>query len=201
MKKIGITGTIASGKTTVSILLRRRGMPVFNSDQYAKMCLHKGNARFDEIVKTFGEGILDETGDINNKKLAAIVFSNEEERQKLNAIVHPFVFEGMHKFFAQKEDLPFAFAEVPLLFECHLENEFDEIIVVTCQKETAIQRMMEDRNYTREEAEARYLSQIDPEKQIAAASIVIYNDESIQDLDRKVNQMIGKLRGRNGKKA
>ena len=174
---------------------------MFNSDQYAKMCLHKGNVKFEEIVKTFGEEILDDTGDISNKKLAAIVFENEEERQKLNAIVHPFVFEGMHKFFAQKEDLPFAFAEVPLLFECHLEDEFDEIIVVTCQKETAIRRMMEERDYSSEEAEARYLSQIDPAIQIAKASIVIYNDESIQDLDRKVNQMIGKLRGRNGKKA
>lgn len=196
MKKIGITGTIAAGKTTVSILLRRRGMQVFNCDQYSRMTTHAGNPVFSRIIDAFGTGIIGSDGDIDRKILAAIVFNDEEKRRKLNSIVHPYVIDGMRKFFENRKDLPFAFAEVPLLFEAGLENEFDEICVVTCRKETAVKRMMEDRDYTEEEALKRYESQIDPVKQIEAADTVIYNDGSLKDLDQVVNKWLRQLRGR-----
>ncbi len=193
MKKIGVTGTIAAGKTSFSILLKRRGFPVFNSDQYAKMCLHAGHPACDKIAETF-EDVLDENGDVDKKKLAEIVFHDEEKRKQLNAITHPYVIEGMKKFFDGKQDIPFAFAEVPLLFEAGMEDLFDEIVVVTCNKETAIKRMMEDREYSEEEANARYESQISMNEQIERADHVIENNGSLQELDAKTNQFIGKLR-------
>lgn len=193
MIKIGLTGTIASGKTSVSILLRRRGMPVFNSDKYGAMATHAGNPCYAKIIEAFGSDLVAEDGDIDRKKLAAAVFGNEEKRKVLNSIVHPYVREGLEKFIARQEG-PFCFAEVPLLYEAGFEDLFDEIAVITCQKETAVKRMMEDRDYTEEEALKRYNSQIDPEIQMARADKVIFNDGSLADLDHEINLWIRDLR-------
>lgn len=193
MKKIAIAGTIAAGKTSFSILLRRRGFPVFNSDQYARMTRHNGHPACEKIKEVF-PGTADEHGDIDAKKLADAVFHDEEKRKKLNAIVHPYVIEGMENFFASHSDMPFVFAEVPLLFEAGIEDRFDEVVVVTCKESTAVERMMRDRNYTREEAKARYHSQINKDEQISRADVVIHNDGSLQDLDHEVNGYIRRLR-------
>ena len=196
MKKIGIAGTIASGKTTFCILLKRRGFPVFNSDRYAAMCLHAGHPAAEKIVAAFGSDVLDKHGDVDRKKLAEVVFHNEEKRKQLNDITHPYVIGGMDHFFSTHANLPFAFAEVPLLFEAGLEDKFDEVIVVTCTKETAVKRMMEDRDYSEEEANVRYASQIDAQKQMELADIVIHNDGTMKDLDHEVNLLLRRLRGR-----
>lgn len=196
MKKIGIAGTIASGKTTFCILLKRRGYPVFNSDRYASMCLHANHPAMSKIVDAFGREVTDEQGDADRKKLADIVFHDEEKRKLLNDITHPYVISGMEHFFSSHENLPFAFAEVPLLFEAGLADKFDEVIVVTCSRETAIRRMMEDRNYSEDEANARYDAQIGAEKQIELADIVIHNDGTVKDLDHEVNLLLRRLRGR-----
>lgn len=193
MKRIGITGTIASGKTSVCILLKKHGFRVFNSDNYAKMATHAGNVCFDALLNILGKEARDENGDIDRKKMADIIFADEDKRKAVNAVVHPYVIDGMHKFFASSRG-SFAFAEVPLLFEAGLEKEFDEICVVTCRKQTAIKRMMEDRDYTQRQAEERYQCQIDPEVQTGKADTVIYNDDSLEALNTEVNAWLRKLR-------
>lgn len=194
MIRIGVTGTIAAGKTSVSILLKQRGFAVFNSDQYARMTTHPSNPCFPLIVDAFGEEIIGEDGSIDRAKLAAVVFHDEEARKTLNGITHPYVREGLLKFFERNSDQPAVFAEVPLLFEAGWQDLFDHTLVITCSKETAIRRMMEDRDYTEEEAEARYSSQIDPQRQISLADHVIYNDGTLTDLDHSVNLYIRDLR-------
>ena len=194
MKKIGITGTIASGKTSVSILLRKHGFSVFNCDQYANMATHAGNPCHPKLVEVLGESVLDEGGDIDRSLMAKIIFNDEDKRRKVNAIVHPYVMEGMHRFFDGRKDEPFAFAEVPLLFEAGMEEEFDVICVVTCSKETAIARMMDDRDYTQEEAVSRYACQIDPALQREKADIVIENDGDLKQLNDCVNAWLAALR-------
>lgn len=203
MLKVGITGTIASGKTSVSILLRRRGFSVFNSDNYAKMATHRGNPCFDELVEILGEDSIDVSGDIDRKNMAKIIFDNEDKRKKVNQIVHPYVIEGMEKFFENHQDEKIVFAEVPLLFEAKLEDKFDKIIVVTCNKDTAIKRMIEDRNYSKQEAIARYDSQLSPSYQCERADTIIHNDNDLKDLDTSINLLVRKLRkeARNEKKA
>lgn len=193
MKRIGITGTIASGKTSVSILLKKHGFAVFNSDNYAKTATHAGNVCFEPLVKLLGNDVL-AGGDIDRKKMADIIFHDEEKRKAVNAIVHPYVIAGMRKFFAAHQSDPFVFAEVPLLFEAGMEDEFDEICVVTCEKETAVSRMMEDREYTEEEAESRYASQISPAVQCEKADTVIHNDSDLKQLNTDINAWIARLR-------
>lgn len=194
MKKIGITGTIASGKTMAAAILRRHGVPVFNADQYSKMALHASNTCYASLIEILGRDVLADDSDIDPKKMSRIIFQQEEKRQAVNAVVHPFVKEGMRKFFASHEDRPFAFAEVPLLFEANWENEFDEIWVITASKEEAMKRMMKDRGYSRKEAEDRYDSQLDPQQQTAKADKVIINDGSLKDLDKEINMNLAQLR-------
>ena len=201
--KIAITGTIAAGKTTVAILFRRRGIPVFNADQYAKRSLYQGSVCYEKILEVFGDDITSTSGDIDPKKLAGIVFQDNSKREQLNAIVHPFVLEGMQKFFTTNFQQPIICAEVPLLFETGWDKYFDRTVVVTCSEEIAIQRMVEERNYTLEEAKARLSMQVSAEKQIALADKVIYNEGDLKKLDSQINRWLGELRKdiRNGKNA
>ena len=201
--KIAITGTIAAGKTTVAILFRRRGIPVFNADQYAKRSLYQGSVCYEKILEVFGDDVTSASGDIDPKRLAGIIFQDNNKREQLNAIVHPFVLEGMQKFFTTNLQQPIICAEVPLLFETGWDQYFDRTVVVTCSEEIAIQRMMEERNYTLEEAKARLSMQVPAEKQIAMADKVIYNEGDLKQLDSQINRWLGELRKdiRNGKNA
>lgn len=194
MKKIGITGTIASGKTSVSVLLKQRGMLVFNADNYSKMALHPGNVCYDKLVHVLGRDVVGEDGDIDAHKMAEKIFNEEEQRKAVNAIVHPFVKEGMQKFFASHADKALLFAEVPLLYESHWEDEFDAVCVITCTKDKAIHRMMKDRGYSKEEAEKRYGSQMDPQLQMQKADYVLHNDGDKKELDQQINTWISALR-------
>ena len=193
MKKIGITGTIGAGKSTVSILLRRRGKPVFDCDQYSRILYQKTNPCYAKMVETFSEDILDEFGEIDRKKVAALVFNDEEKRKKLNILTHTPVVAAMKKFFENHEKDGLVFAEVPLLVESGLSDYFDEVILVTCEDETAIQRMMEDRDYTREEAERRLRSQIPVEEQKKHATLVLDNNGTIKELDQKIARLLKDL--------
>ena len=201
--KIAITGTIAAGKTTVAILFRRRGIPVFNADQYAKRSLYQGSVCYEKILEVFGDDVTSTSGDIDPKKLARIIFYDNRKREQLNAIVHPFVLEGMQKFFTTNLQQPIICAEVPLLFETGWDQYFDRTVVVTCSEEIAIRRMMEERNYTLEEAKARLSMQVPAEKQIAMADKVIYNEGDLKQLDSQLNRWLGELRKdiRNGNNA
>jgi dephospho-CoA kinase len=194
--KIGITGTIASGKTTAGLLLKRMGMPVFNCDQYARMVLENDHPAFQEIISAFGTDILDEAGEIDRKKLAAVIFADESKRKQLNDITHPYIRTGMLKFFDNVKDRKLVFAEVPLLFEAGWQDLFDEIWLITCQKETAVQRMMEMRDYSLQEAESRYAVQMQNAPDASQADIVIYNDGDLKELNSEINRIIRTYRER-----
>ncbi len=200
MLRVGITGTIASGKTSVSILLKKHGFSVFNSDRIASLALHKGSQCFDALLEILGEDVLDDHGDIDTKKMAGKIFADESIRLAVNGIVHPFVIEKMNHFFQQHEQDQIAFAEVPLLFEAGLQDAFDDIVVVTCDYETAVKRMMEDREYSREESDRRYHSQLSPVVQVQQADIVIENNGDLKALNTRINEVLRQLRkeSRNG---
>lgn len=194
MKKIALTGTIAAGKSTVSLILKKRRMPVFNCDQYSKMTLHQGNVCYEPLIAVLGKEVCDNHGDIDTHKMASMIFTDEAKRKAVNGIVHPYVKEGMRHFFQTQAKQRIVFAEVPLLFEAHWEKEFDQIWVVTSSRETAIERMIRDRGYSKKEANERYSTQIDIEQQKALADVVIMNEGNMNDLQRQVNQCIAQAK-------
>ncbi len=193
VKKIAITGTIASGKSTFCNIIRQMGYPVFDSDNYAKLVYHKNNPIYNEIVKLFKEEILDENREINLKIVAKIIFENEYKRKELEKLVHPFVLNGINNMIEKSND--FFFAEVPLLFESDFDKYFDEIILVTCDKEFALERCIKDRGYTKEEALSRLNSQIDAKYKIERADYVVYNNGTISDLKKSARELILKIGG------
>ncbi|MBP3891060.1 MAG: dephospho-CoA kinase [Solobacterium sp.] len=194
MKRVCITGTIGAGKSTVAYLLRRRNFAVFDADGYSRICLLPTHQAYQALKEQFPASIFDENGEVNRKELAKLVFEEEEKRIALNAIIHPYVKEGMLNYFHKNQEKEIVFAEVPLVFEAGWENEFDCILVVTCEKETAIKRLMDDRHYTKEEAIARLSSQQDPATQIAKADIVLHNDGTIKELDHALAKVLQEVK-------
>ena len=192
MKKIAITGTIASGKTQAAAWLRAGGWPVFDADKSARACLDISHPAYARIVQEFSADILDEDGRIDRSRLAAAVFGKEAERKRLNAIVHPYVKEELHRFLASCRSR-LAFAEVPLLFEAGWEQEFDEIAVIVCSEENAVRRCTHDRGYTRAQALARIQAQMPAAEQIVRATKVFYNDTDIRSLYDQLADWIQKL--------
>ncbi|MCJ8276524.1 MAG: dephospho-CoA kinase [Bdellovibrionales bacterium] len=185
MNWIGLTGGIASGKTTVSNMLREQAVPIIDADQMAHLAL---KVHHDKIVSYFGSGILDEKGVIDRRKLGEKVFSNEKQRKLLEGIVHPFVQGKV----AEKRRLlesaghKWAVYDVPLLFESQLEKDFDLILFIYAPREVCIERMIERNGLTKEEAEKRMDAQLDVEVKKTKAHDVIENIGDIDDLRDKV---------------
>ena len=125
MKKIAVTGTMASGKSTAVSYLRELNYPVFDADAVSRKCLDPGEEGYTEVIRHFGREILNEDDTINRKVLASVIFENEENRLILNGIVHPYVKRKLFEFFAEHDDQSLVFAEIPLLYEVHWEDLFD----------------------------------------------------------------------------
>lgn len=159
---IGLTGGIASGKSTVANMLIEKGITVIDADIIAKQAVEKGMPAYRQIIDEFGEDILLSNGDIDRKKLGALVFTNEQKRLALNAIVHPAVRQEMlnrrDEAVANRE--AFVVLDIPLLFESKLESLVDKIIVVSVTKDLQLERLMKRNQLTEEEAVSRIRSQM-----------------------------------------
>ena len=197
MIKLGLTGTIASGKSEVANIIKKEGIAVFDSDKYAKKAYYKKNC-YGEIVELLGTSII-ENNKVNYKKISRIIFNDESKRKALNNIIHPFVKEGIKEFFLKHKNEGIVCAEVPLLFEANYEDLFDKILVITSDKEITIKRMVENRGYSIKEAEKRFNSQINPKIQLKKGDYVIYNDTTVKDLKNKVYEVLEEIRSGNKK--
>ncbi|BBW95303.1 dephospho-CoA kinase [Geobacillus icigianus] len=185
---IGLTGGIASGKSTVSAMMRQLGLPVIDADEAARAVVRPGEDAYRQIVAAFGPGILQKNGDIDRAKLGAIVFSDEAERTKLNAIVHPAVRRRM---LAEKEELVRAGAktivlDIPLLFESGLTDWVDKVLVVFVDEETQLRRLMARNGFTKEEALARIRAQWPLAEKVKRADAVLDNNGTIEETRRQL---------------
>ncbi|MEB3750198.1 dephospho-CoA kinase [Geobacillus sp. FSL W8-0032] len=185
---IGLTGGIASGKSTVSAMMRQLGLPVIDADEAARAVVRPEEDAYRQIVAAFGPGILQKNGDIDRAKLGAIVFSDEAERTKLNAIVHPAVRRRM---LAEKEELVRAGAktivlDIPLLFESGLTDWVDKVLVVFVDEETQLRRLMARNGFTKEEALARIRAQWPLAEKVKRADAVLDNNGTIEETRRQL---------------
>ena len=176
MKVIGLTGGIASGKSTIANLLRSLGAPVFDADAESRALVAKGRAALNEIALTFGIEYLTDGGELNRPKMAELVFHDKEALKKLEAIIHKNVLAAAQRFLAEcrSKNLPAAVLDVPLLIECGWYKEVDAVWLVAVDSETQIERAMARSNMTREEVKARIAAQMTLEEKKAYALSLIH---------------------------
>ena len=184
MKKvIGVTGGIASGKSTISTMIKELGFTVVDADLAARAVVEPGEPAYNEVVATFGKEILHEDGFINRGLLGKIIFHDQEKRLQLNAIVHPairtYTQRQKEEAFARGENV--VFMDVPLLFEGKLTNTVDVSLLVYVDAEIQLQRLMERNGLSEEEALARIHSQMPLAEKRALADEIINNNGTIEE--------------------
>jgi len=195
---IGLTGGIATGKSTVSSMLTMKGALLVDADVIAREVMLPGHPVLAEVTAHFGQHILLEDGTLNRKKLGEIIFRNPEQREALNRITHPAIRQEIRdRTAAYERDYPdrLVVADIPLLLESREQYSFlEQIVVVYVPRELQIRRLMQRDALTEGQAEARLGSQMDIEVKKRLADIVIDNsgtpDETKQQVDKLWNRMV-----------
>jgi dephospho-CoA kinase len=191
---IGLTGGIASGKSTVSTMLRELSFPIVDADVIAREVVEKGEQAYLGIVDTFGEEVLLQNGTIDRTKLGAIVFNNEEMRKKLNSIVHPAVRKRMIE---QKEHYietgsRAVILDIPLLFESKLTYMVEKTLLVFVDSDIQLQRLMTRNQFSVEEAISRIQSQMPLTEKVLLADEVINNNGKVEETKQQLLKVLEK---------
>lgn len=189
---IGLTGGIASGKSTVSSILKEKGITVIDADIEARLAVEKGEEAYDEIIAFFGEEILQKNGSINRAKLGSIIFHEEEKRLKLNSIVHPAVRKRMltKRDEAIENGEQLVIMDIPLLFESKLTYMVDKTVLVYVDENIQLQRLMERNQLSKDEALARIQSQMPLADKIKLSDAVINNNGTIGETEARLFEIL-----------
>ncbi|MFF5513995.1 dephospho-CoA kinase [Staphylococcus capitis] len=192
-KIIGLTGGIATGKSTVSELLTAYGFKVVDADVASRKAVKKGSKGLDQIREKFGQEAIDDNGEMNRKYVGELVFNNPEQRIELNKIVHPIVREIMEEEKNHYINEGYnVIMDIPLLFENDLQDTVDEVWVVYTSESIQIERLMERNDLSQEDAKARVYSQISIDKKSRMADHVIDNLGDKLELKQNLQQLLEK---------
>lgn len=190
-KVIGLTGGIASGKSTVSELLSVFGFKVVDADKAAREAVKKGSKGLAQVREVFGDEAIDENGEMNRRYMGDLVFNHPEKRLELNAIIHPIVRDIMEE--EKQEYLKQGYnviMDIPLLFENELENTLDEVWAVYTSESIQMDRLMQRNNLSLEDAKARVYSQISIDKKSRMADHVIDNLGDKLELKQNLERLL-----------
>ncbi|HHC9382762.1 TPA: dephospho-CoA kinase [Staphylococcus aureus] len=190
-KVIGLTGGIASGKSTVSELLSVFGFKVVDADKAAREAVKKGSKGLAQVREVFGDEAIDENGEMNRRYMGDLVFNHPEKRLELNAIIHPIVRDIMEE--EKQEYLKQGYnviMDIPLLFENELENTVDDVWVVYTSESIQMDRLMQRNNLSLEDAKARVYSQISIDKKSRMADHVIDNLGDKLELKQNLERLL-----------
>jgi dephospho-CoA kinase len=177
MLKVGVTGGIGSGKTTVCKVFELLGIPVFYADDVAKSMMHTDQVLKTAILNTFGERAYNKEGTLNRSYISSLVFNNKPELEKLNSLVHPAVFRAFDNWLLQQKDAPYVIKEAALLFESDSYKMCDESILVIAPTETKISRVKLRDGISDEDVKLRMIRQFSDEVKIKFADHILNNDE------------------------
>jgi dephospho-CoA kinase len=195
VKLVGLTGGIASGKSTVAKILERLGAAVINADALSREVVEPGKDAWKEIIDAFGAGVLQPDQTLDRQKLRTVIFNDSDGRKKLEAIIHPRV-----RALAEEKIREHAVAgysiivyEVPLLFEGNLHEWLRPVILVACDVDTQRARLQERDRLTQTEAQKHIDAQMSLEEKRRLADYVIENDSSLADLEQQVRAVVEKI--------
>ncbi len=196
MLKVGLTGSIAVGKTFVCETIRELGCHVLDADKLAREAVAKDTDGLAEVIKHFGASVLLNNGDLDRKKMAAIVFADDEKRSLLNSIVHPRVIEAQNEWLSklEKDDAgAIAIVDAALIIESGGYKRFDKIIVVWCAADIQLSRLMSRDDLSREEAAKRIAAQMSQEDKKKFADYLIDTSNGFEDTRRQTTEIVTKL--------
>lgn len=186
--KVGITGTIGSGKTTVTKYINNL-YPTISADEIVND-LYKNK----DFIELINKEILNINSDILDKELLSKrIFSNKQSLKKINELIHPRVKDITKAWLDSQDGL--CFVEVPLLYEAKFEDLFDYVIVVFSKEKDIIERLMKNRGYSQKQARSRISSQFSAKKKVDLADFVIYNDQGLKELKENTEKVVKKLEG------
>jgi len=187
--RIGLTGGIACGKSTVAAMLAARGARIVDADRIARDVVEPGKPAFRRVVERFGQAVVGPDGVLDRKALGRIVFADEQKRRELESIVHPFILQEIEyqSEIAQSETpgLP-VIVDVPLLFELGMKDRFEEVVLVYAPEHIQLQRLMRRDGLDAEEARRRLAAQWPIERKRLLADVVIDNSGTLTDTERQV---------------
>lgn len=192
MKKIGLTGGIGSGKSTVAAMLAEAGFRVVDADKIARQIMEPGSPVLAKVAEEFGRDVLNKDGTLDRAELARRAFVDKESTQRLNAITHPAIRAESNRQFIQAEtdDAPVAVYDMPLLIELGLNKDMDLTVVVDVDAEERVKRLVTSRGLDEADARARIKQQIDDGARKAAADWVIDNNGPVENLAPQVERLI-----------
>lgn len=195
MKVIGLTGGIATGKSTVANMFSEADIPLIDTDLIAREVLNKGTDGYNQVVEYFTEDILHTDKEINRKKLARKIFTSSKKRKKLNSIVHPRVKEIVLEEIEKQKRLnkEIVVVDVPLLYESGFDDICDAVVVVYTSKELQIERLMDRENITKDYALMKIKAQMSLEEKVKKAKYVIDNSSSILDTKKQFNIILAEI--------
>lgn len=196
MLRLGLTGGIASGKSTVAAILREFDLVVLEADVMAHQMIEPDNPAHQEVVREFGREILNEDLSVNRPALARIVFDDPAKLQRLNAIIHPRVEDRVHSEFDSLQrhgNYPAAFVEAALIFEAGLDKQLDGVVVAWCRPEQQLARLLA-RGMPEEDAQRRIAAQLPVEEKLRRATEKIDCSGSPADTRSQVEQLVTKWR-------
>src|SRR5687768_15283118 len=187
MKRVALTGGIATGKSHVRAEFERLGVPTIDADTLARDAAAPGSPGLAAIVARFGPNIVNKNGALDRRKLGAIAVSEPAARHDLEQIIHPIVRARTDEWFAALDPrYPFAIADIPLLYETGRERDFDEVVVTACAEETQLRRVMHRDSITEQEARQRLAAQLPTAEKVSRAGYVINTDGSFEETNRQV---------------
>jgi dephospho-CoA kinase len=195
--RVGLTGGIATGKSTVASVFREEGAFVVDADTLGHSLMEPGNVAYREIIDAFGRLVLSEDGRVDRTKLGARIFSDDAARRRLNAILHPRILaeaEDRVREFARISPGGIAVVQAALLVEAGVRARFDRIVVTHCDPETQTRRLQERDRIPREEARKRIASQAAPRERLAAADHVVDTSGSMEETRIRAREVFGALR-------
>ncbi len=197
MKWIGLTGGIATGKSSAAAIIRGLGYTVIDADELAKLAVQKGSEPLTKITQAFGQDLLLSNGELDRSKMGQLIFADPVKREKLESIIHPWIRNEVLKRKKELEDLgnvDLAFYDVPLLFEKNMRGGFDFVALVYCSESLQLARLMQRNSLSASDARLRIASQISIEEKKSQADFIIENSGTISDLENAVKLTLKKIK-------